>query len=701
MAEAADRTPPLVRTDRDGDIARITVANPPVNALSHAVRSGILAAVQAADADAGVAAIVLRCDGRTFVAGADITEFGRPAQEPILSTVLAAIDASSKPVVAAIHGTALGGGLELALACHWRVAVQSARVGLPEVKLGIIPGGGGTQRLPRAAGVAKALDMITSGEMIGADAALAAGIIDQVVAGDLDRAAVELARAKAAEGAMPRLRDRDERTAEARGQSGLFDAARAAMARRARGRTAPEYAIRAVQAAVELPFDEGIAYERALCDELKASAQSRAQRHIFFAERDAAKVPGVGRDTPVARIGQAAVIGAGTMGGGIAMCLASAGIPVTLIETTQPALDRGLATIRSNYEATARRGGMAAADVETRMGLIRPSLAMADLAGADLVIEAVFEDTAIKKAVFAEIDRHAKAGAVLATNTSTLDVNAIAAATGRPESVVGLHFFSPANVMKLLEIVRGARTDAGVLATSLALAKRIGKVPVVVGVCDGFVGNRMLRARGRQAERLVMEGALPQQVDAALYDFGFPMGPYAMGDLAGLDIGWRIRQEKGLKSAVADRLCALGRFGQKTGAGWFRYEAGSRTPIPDPAVEAIILEEAARAGIARREIANAEILDRLLLPMVNEGARILEEGMALRPGDIDIVWVYGYGWPIQEGGPMHWADARGLAAARDRMVELARQHGEDFVPAPLIERLAAEGKGFADLPQPA
>ncbi|BBK35841.1 3-hydroxyacyl-CoA dehydrogenase [Allostella sp. ATCC 35155] len=696
MAETA----PLVRCDRSGDVARITIANPPVNALSHAVRSGILAAVEAADADPEAVAIVLRCDGRTFVAGADITEFDRPAVEPVLSTVLAAIDACRKPVVAAIHGTALGGGLELALACHWRVAVAGARVGLPEVKLGIIPGGGGTQRLPRAVGVEKALEMITTGEMIGAAEAKEAGIIDAIVDGDLDDAAVAFARARAADGARPRLRDREDRIAGARGQDAPFAAARAAMARRARGRQAPEYAIRAVQAAVERPFDDGIALERELCTELKASAQSRAQRHVFFAEREAAKVPGIGRDTPVARIERAAVIGAGTMGGGIAMSLAAAGIPVVLVETGQEALDRGLATIRRNWEATARRGGLGGATVDERMARIRPSLALADIADADLVIEAVFEDTGIKKTVFAEMDRHARPGAILATNTSTLDVDDIATATARPESVVGLHFFSPANIMKLLEIVRGRATSPSVVATSLAVAKRIGKVPVVVGVCDGFVGNRMLRARGRQAERLVMEGALPQQVDRVLYDFGFPMGPYAMGDLAGLDIGWRIRREKGLVSPVADRLCEMGRFGQKTGAGWYRYEAASRSPIPDPAVEAIILEEAARAGIARRAIDDGEILDRLLLPMVNEGARILEEGIALRPGDIDIVWVHGYGWPVQEGGPMHWADARGLGAIRDRLLELQHQHGDDFRPAALIERLAAEGKGFRDLPRP-
>ncbi len=692
---------PLVRTDREGDIARITIANPPVNALSHAVRSGLLAEIEAAAADPAIAAVIVRCDGRTFVAGADITEFDRPAQEPVLSSVLAAIDATAKPVVAAIHGTALGGGLELALACHWRVALPTARVGLPEVKLGIIPGGGGTQRLPRAIGVEKALEMITTGEMIGAEAALAAGIIDRLAAGDLDAAALAFVREKLAQGGpLPRLRDRDDRVAPGRGQSGPFDAARAAMARKARGRTAPEYAIQAVQAAAELPFDEGMALERKLVTELKASAQSRAQRHIFFAERDANKVPGVSRDTPVAPIRQAAVVGAGTMGGGIAMCFTSAGIPVTLIETAQAALDRGMATIRRNYEATARRGGLPPDAVETRMALIRPSLELADIATADLVVEAVFEDTAVKKAVFAALDHHARPGAILATNTSTLDVDAIAAATARPESVVGLHFFSPANVMKLLEIVRGARTDAGVIATSLALAKRIGKVPVVVGVCDGFVGNRMLRARGRQAERLVMEGALPQQIDRVLHDFGFPMGPYAMADLAGLDIGWRIRREKGLASPVADRLCELGRFGQKTGAGWYRYEGGDRTPVPDPAVEAIILDECSKAGIVRRDVADAEILDRLLLPMVNEGARILEEGMALRPGDIDIVWVYGYGWPIHEGGPMHWADAAGLPAIRDRMAALARDHGEDFRPAPLVERLVAEGRGFRDLPPP-
>ncbi|MCC7274208.1 MAG: enoyl-CoA hydratase/isomerase family protein [Alphaproteobacteria bacterium] len=686
----------LVTSARDGDIAVVTVANPPVNALSQPVRAGLQRAVAAAVADPAVGAIVLRCDGRTFIAGADITEFDKPPMAPVLSDVLMEIEAAAKPVVAAIHGTALGGGLETALASHWRVALAGARFGLPEVKLGIIPGAGGTQRLPRAVGVEKALQMITTGDMIDAREALALGLIDAIVEGDLAAAAVAFARRVVAEGGKrPRLSERDERVADARGRSELFAEARRQATRRARGQDAPLRAIEAVEAGVNESFAAGLARERAISAVLKASDQSRAQRHLFFAEREAGKIPGLG---PVARpvdVASAAVIGAGTMGGGIAMCFANAGVPVTLIDAAPESLQRGLAVVRRNYESTAARGGMTAAEVERRMALIRPGAGIADVAGADVVIEAVFENTAIKRAVFAEIDRHAKAGAVLGTNTSTLDIDAIAAATGRPDSVIGLHFFSPANVMRLLEVVRGAKTADATIARAMALGRQIRKVPVLAGNCDGFIGNRMLRARGREAERLILEGALPHEVDRVLYEFGLPMGPYAMGDLAGLDIGWRIRQERGLTSPVADRLCALGRFGQKTGAGWYRYEAGSRTPVPDPAVEAIVVEVSRELGIARRSIGAEEILRRLLYPMVDEGARILEEGIAIRPGDIDVVWAYGYGWPVYRGGPMHWADSVGLARIRDGLLAMRREG--DPAPAALLERLAAEGRGFRDL----
>ncbi|MGE0719347.1 MAG: 3-hydroxyacyl-CoA dehydrogenase NAD-binding domain-containing protein, partial [Alphaproteobacteria bacterium] len=484
-----------------------------------------------------------------------------------------------------------------------------------------------------------------------------------------------------------------DRIAADRGNAEPFDEARRRIARRARGQAAPARAIDAIRTGIDVSFDAGLAEERATSAELKASPQSKAMRHVFFAEREAAKIPGLAAGSPPP-VHRAAVVGAGTMGGGIAMCFANAGIPVTLLDSAPAALERGLGTIRRNYEATAARGGLTAAEVERRMGLIRPGDALADVAGADMIIEAVFENTGIKQAVFAELDRHADADAVLGTNTSTLDIDAIAGATQRPGSVIGLHFFSPANVMRLLEVVRGSGTADATIARGMALGRQIAKVPVLAGNCDGFIGNRMLRSRGREAERLVLEGALPHEVDRVLYDFGLPMGPYAMGDLAGLDIGWRIRQERGLKSPVADRLCALGRFGQKTGAGWYRYEPGSRTPVPDPAVEAIVAEVRRDLGINPRAIGDEEIQRRLLFPMVDEGARILEERVAIRPGDIDVVWVYGYGWPIYRGGPMHWADSIGLRTVLDGLKAMRRDG--DPAPAALLERLAAEGRGLRD-----
>src|SRR5947208_3534577 len=565
---------PSVDLDRRGRIAVLTINNPPVNALSQHVRQGLRDGVTQAITDAAVGAIVITCAGRTFIAGADIMEFGKPPREPGLHEVLDLIEGSLKPVVAAVHGTALGGGLEVTLACHYRVGVRTARFGLPEVKLGLLPGAGGTQRLPRVVGVEKALQMIVSGEPIGADAALNHGLIDAIVDGDLTAAGVA------------------------------------------------------------------------------------------FAEREAAKIPDVPRDTPAKEIKTAAVVGAGTMGGGIAMTFANVGIPVSVVEISREPLERGLAVVRKNYEATASKGRLTAADVDKRMGLIRGTTDFGAIADADIVIEAVFEEMAVKKDVFAKLDKICKADAVLATNTSTLDVNEIAGATARPESVIGMHFFSPANVMKLLEVVRGAKTSKPVIATAMSVGRRIGKVPVLVGVCYGFVGNRMLHQRGKQAERLILEGALPQQVDKVLYDFGFPMGPFAMGDLAGLDVGWRIRKGRGERALIADRLCELGRFGQKTGAGYYRYEGGDRTPIPDPDVEKIILEVSREQSVQRRPISDQEILERLLYPMVNEGAKILEEKLAIRASDIDVIWVYGYGWPVYRGGPMFWADQVGLKAIK-------------------------------------
>jgi 3-hydroxyacyl-CoA dehydrogenase len=688
----------FVDLDRKGRVAVLTVNNPPVNALSQGVRQGLHDGLKRAIADAQAQAIVIACAGRTFIAGADITEFGKPPREPGLHTVLDMIEGSSKPVVSAIHGTALGGGLEVTLACHYRVANKTARFGLPEVKLGLLPGAGGTQRLPRIVGPEKALQMIVSGDPIGSDEALKTGLIDEIVEGDLTAGAIAFAEKVVNEKRpLKKVRDLNDKVAAAKGKPEIFANFRKSVARQTRGFRAPENCIKAVEAAVNLPFDEGLKRERELFQELMASPESKAQRYFFFAEREAAKIPDVPADTPAKDVKKAAVIGAGTMGGGIAMNFANAGIPVTVVEIAQEALDRGMSIVRKNYEATASRGRITQADVEKRMGLITPTTDWNAVRDADMIIEAVFEDMPIKKEVFAKLDGLAKPGAVLATNTSTLDVNEIGSVTRRPEAVIGTHFFSPANVMRLLENVRGSKTDKPTIATAMAIGRKIGKVPVLVGVCYGFVGNRMLHQRGIQAERLVLEGALPHVVDKVLTDFGFPMGPFAMSDLAGLDVGWRVRKGRGVKSPVADRICELGRFGQKTGSGYFKYEKGDRTPIPDPEVEKIIVDVATEQGITRRHITDEEILQRLLYPMVNEGAKILEEGIAIRASDIDVIWVYGYGWPVYRGGPMFWADQIGLKNVRDKMLEFRKATGDDFwTPAPRLDRLATAGKGFLD-----
>jgi len=679
---------------RRGRVAVLTVDNPPVNALSQHVRQGLRDGVKQAAADAEAVAIVLVCAGRTFIAGADITEFGKPLAEPGLHEVLDLIEGAPKPVVAAIHGTALGGGLEVALACHYRVAVKTARLGLPEVKLGLLPGAGGTQRLPRVVGVEKALAMIVGGDPIGASEALKDGLVDEIVDGDLTTAAMAFAEKIVAERRpLKKIRDLDEKLAPARGKPEAFASFRKSVARQTRGFRAPERCIQCVEAAVNLPFDRGIERERELFFEVLSSPESKAQRYFFFAEREAAKIPDVPADTPAREIRAAAVIGAGTMGGGIAMNFANVGIPVTVVEVAREALDRGLAVVRKNYETTAAKGRLTSQDVEKRLGLIRGTTEFAAIADADIVVEAVFEEMPIKKQVFALLDAVAKADALLATNTSTLDVDEIASATARPESVIGMHFFSPANVMRLVEVVRAAKTSKTAVATAMSASRRIQKVPVLVGVCFGFVGNRMLEERGREADKLVLEGALPQQIDKVLYDFGFPMGPFAMHDLAGLDVSWRIRKGLGKKSTVADRLCELGRFGQKNGAGYYRYGA-DRAATPDPEVERIILEASSRLGIERRPIADDEILARLLYPMVNEGAKILDEKIAIRASDIDVIWVYGYGWPMYRGGPMFWADQVGLRTIRDKLLEWQKHEGAVWKPAPRLERLVAEGKGF-------
>ncbi|HEX9555400.1 MAG TPA: 3-hydroxyacyl-CoA dehydrogenase NAD-binding domain-containing protein, partial [Reyranella sp.] len=616
--------------------------------------------------------------------------------------VIATMENSPKIVVAALHGTPLGGGLETALGAHYRVSLPSTRVGLPEVHLGLLPGAGGTQRLPRLTGAKYALDAILSGRHIPAPEAKSKGIIDAIVEGDLLAGAVTHAQMLVAQKA-PRRRIRDlKATLES---PDLFKETEKAIARRARGFKAPWSIIKCVHAAVELPFDEGMKRERELFLELLTSPESAAQRYYFFAEREAAKVLDVPADTPQREIKKAGIVGAGTMGGGIAMNFANAGIPVTLLEVKQEALDRGLKTIRTNYENTAKRGGMKAEDVDKRMALIKPTLSYDDLKDSDVVIEAVFETMEVKEGVFKKLDEVAKPGAVLATNTSGLDVNQIANYTERPGDVIGMHFFSPANVMKLLENVRGKATQKDVIATVMSLSKKIGKIPVLVGVCEGFVGNRMLRQRGIQSAYMLEEGALPQQIDKVIYDFGFPMGPFAMSDLAGNDVGWRIRQGKKEKEQrnvrytgyIADAICELGRFGQKTGAGYFKYNLPDRTPIPDPEVEKIIEQTSKKLGITRRAISDQEILERCLYPMVNEGAKILQEKMAQRSLDIDVIWVNGYGWPVYRGGPMWWADnVVGLKTIHDALLKYRDASGDPFwEPAPLLKKLVQEDKKFS------
>ena len=689
----------VVKVERRDAVAIVIVNSPPVNALSAAVRKGIADGVKSAEADASVKAIVIACAGRTFIAGADITEFGKPPQSPSLHEVIEVIENSSKPVVAAIHGTALGGGLELALGAHFRVATKDAKLGLPEVKLGLLPGAGGTQRLPRAVGPELAVKMIVGGDPIGAADALKNGLIDEVVDGEPAVGGEAFARKVLAEKRpLRKLRDDDSKLAAAKADKSIFTNAAAAANKRNRGLEAPLAAAEAVSHSLDQPFDQALKSERDLFLKLMNGEQSKAQRYAFFAEREAAKVAGVPDGTKARDVKQVAIIGAGTMGGGIAMSFANAGIPVTLIETGDEQLKRGLGIMQKNYEATAARGGIPADAPAKRMGLIKGVVGIENVKDADLIIEAVFETMAIKKDVFGKLDQFAKPGAVLATNTSYLDINQIAAMTKRPQDVLGMHFFSPANVMKLCEIVRGEKTAPDALMTAVAVAKRIAKVPVVVGVCDGFVGNRMLAARGKQAEKFLFEGALPQQVDAVLTKFGMPMGPFAMGDLAGLDIGWRSRQDRGIKSEIADAICEAGRFGQKTGKGYYKYEAGSRAPLPDPEIEKLIEETTAKLGIKRRQIDDQEILERLMYPMINEGARILEEKIAARPSDIDVVWLYGYGWPIYRGGPMFYADQVGLKTIAERLSFYAKQTNDPSLePTPLLKRLADEGKTFASL----
>jgi len=691
----------LVSYERRGAVAVVMVNNPPVNALAQGVRQGLKEGVEAGNNDAEVKAIVVIGGGRTFPAGADITEFGKPMAEPGLGAVIDSMEMSDKPVIAAIHGTALGGGLEICLGCHFRVAAPTAQVGLPEVNLGILPGAGSTQRTPRLVGAEAALQMITSGSFVKAPKARDMGLIDEIVEGDLLDGAVAYAETVIAEG-RPIRRTRDL-TVEA--DPALFENFEKGIARKARGFLAPFACIEAVRNSTTMPFDEGIKAERELFMNLVTSDHSKGQRHIFFAERGANKIPDVPRDTPVREIAKVGIVGAGTMGGGIAMNFVNVGIPVTLIDVDQEGLERGLAVIAGNYANTVKKGRLTQEAMDQRMGLITGSTDIADLADVDLVIEAVFEGMDLKKEIFAKLDATCKQGAILATNTSTLDVNEIADTTSRPEDVIGLHFFSPANVMRLLEIVRGAKTSHEVIATSMKLAKAIRKVGVLVGVCDGFVGNRILAAYLNQAFQMLEEGALPAQVDKVMFDFGLAMGPFAMGDLAGNDVGWRVRKERfpeatrdaSYVGTIADRLCEAGRFGQKTRKGWYDYAEGSRTPIPSDEVEKVIIAVSEEKGIARREISDEEILKRCLYAMSNEGAKILEEGIALRSSDIDVVYVFGYGFPVYRGGPMFHADLQGLSNVHADIKAFHEQLGEAWTTALLIEQLVGEGKSFGDL----
>jgi 3-hydroxyacyl-CoA dehydrogenase len=672
-------TSPISTEVRDG-ILIVTSHNPPVNALGAAVRQGLAAAIDQLESDPEIKAAVIRCEGRTFFAGADITEFGKPPVEPMLPAVIDRIEASAKPVVAAIHGTALGGGLEVTLGCHYRVAVPSAKLGVPEVKLGLLPGAGGTQRLPRVAGIEAAAEMCATGTPISTKRAAEVGLVDQIAGEDslLDDA---IAFAKAMIGTEPRR----SREMPVHGDPAFIQKFAAENAKKFRGFDAPAANLRCIQAAVELPFEEGIAFERQEFMKLMMGTQSAAQRHIFFAERQAAKIDGISEDIQLRPIKKVGVIGAGTMGGGISMNFLQAGIPVTIVEAAQENLDRGVGVIRKNYDASAAKGRFKPEQVDAFMGALTPTLDLEQLADCDLIIEAIFENMDVKKEMFGKLDRIAKPGAILASNTSYLDVNEIAASTNRPQDVLGMHFFSPANVMKLLEVVRGAKTAPDVLATAMAIGKKIGKVAVVAGVCDGFIGNRMLKPRQVEAMKLLMEGATPEQIDKVHVEFGMPMGPFQMSDLAGVDIGWH-RDPNRIEN-VRDALCAKGRWGQKTGKGFYDYDE-KRRPSPSAEVQVILDEFAAQAGTTKREISDEEIVERTLYPMVNEGALILEEGIAQRASDIDVVWIYGYGWPVYRGGPMFWADIEGA----DKIVAGLEKHG--FEVAKLLKEKAEKKERF-------
>jgi 3-hydroxyacyl-CoA dehydrogenase len=680
-----------ISTRRHGDVLIVTSNNPPVNALGHAVREGLVKAIEEADGDEAVKAVVIICQGQTFFAGADISEFGTPKsfQPPVLPQVVDIIENCTKPVVAAVHGTAFGGGLEVALASHYRVAVPSAKLGVPEVKLGLLPGAGGTQRLPRVAGVRKALEMAATGNPIGAKEAFEVGLLDRLIEGELEPHAVAFANEVKDVRPIPKTSERQDKIEGV--DASVFADFRKENARKFRGFDAPEKNIQAIEAAVAKPYAEGVQDERRMFMELMSGTQAKAQQYFFFAERQAAKIDGLPEGTQPRRIDKVGVIGAGTMGGGISMNFLSAGIPVTIVEMQQDALDRGTGVMRKNYEASAAKGRMSAEQVEQAMGLLKPSLSLDELADCDLIIEAVFENMDVKKEVFGKLDRIAKPGAILASNTSYLNIDEIAASTSRPQDVLGLHFFSPANVMKLLEVVRGAKTAPDVLMTAMQLAKRIRKVAVVAGVCYGFIGNRMLMPRQMQANRLLLEGATPEQIDRVHVDFGMPMGPFQMADLAGVDIGWH--RDPSRVESIRDALCAIDRWGQKKGAGFYDYDE-KRRPSPSPKVQEIIEQFRQKEGVEPRQIDDQEIIERTLYTMVNEGAKILEEGMAQRASDIDVVWVYGYGWPVYRGGPMFWADTEGLPKIVEGLRRQQERLGSDFGLADLLVRKAEAGEKF-------
>jgi len=699
----------LVSLSRDAEIGVITINNPPVNALSLRVAEEILSCVKFGRSDDSVKALVLIGAGRTFIAGADIKEFeaitsGQRARDVGFTPLLAALEDCPKPVICAIHGTALGGGLEVAMACHYRVAVASAQMGQPEVKLGLIPGAGGTQRLPRLAGIAKAVEMCTGGNPIKAAEALANGIIDRVIAGDLLEGALEYARELLIPGVPPRrTRDMSEKLGDPEANVLIFESARERVRQRERGRMAPLKTVDAIEAAAKMSFDDGLRKEADLFMECLFSDQSKALIHVFFGEREVSKVPGITKDIPVKEVRKAAVVGAGTMGSGIAMNYANAGIPVLLKEVSQEALDRAMANVRKDYESSARKGRLTPEAVSERLKLIQPVLSYDRFPEVDIVVEAVFEEMELKQEVFAELDEACKADAILATNTSSLDIDRIASVTAHPRRVIGHHFFAPPSVMRLVEIVRGKATSREVIASSMALARKLNKVGVLVGNCFGFAGNRMYLPYQREAQFLVEEGAQVQDVDAALFNFGMAMGPLATADLTGLDVAGRIQQEQsplGPRGArrplIASKLCEGGRLGQKTGSGWYRYQARDRKPIPDPAVTEIAEGQARAAGIARRLIPNEEIVERTIYALINEGAKILEERIALRAVDIDIIYIYGYGFPAHRGGPMWFADTVGLDRVYRRVCEFEQQHGVLWAPAPLLKRLAESGRSFAD-----